>query len=131
MATERTYAGKLGGLQRLNSSLAANVDELKDFEATRLKLVELTGQADEKVTKQAALRAEKQETSKQLKTIFTESDRLANVLRKALKAHYGIRSEKLTEFGLQPFRGLKAKPAGETPEPPQSTPPAADPIATK
>jgi hypothetical protein len=32
------------------------------------------------------------------------------VLRLAIKQHFGIRSEKLTEFNLQPFRGRK-KPA--------------------
>ncbi|HEX4966112.1 MAG TPA: hypothetical protein VF173_35205 [Thermoanaerobaculia bacterium] len=131
MATERTYTGKVGGLRRLNSAMVANSDDLKDLEATRLKLEALMNQAEERVTKQGALRAEKQDTSKQLKSIFIESDRLANVLRLALKAHYGVRSEKLAEFGLQPFRGLKAKPAAETPEAPQPTPPAAEPTTTK
>ena len=64
--------------------------------------------------------AEKQGLSRQLKTVFTESDRLANVVREALKAHYGIRAEKLVEFGMQPFRGRKlAKTAPETPGTPQ------------
>lgn len=121
MATERTYPAKLGKLLRLSGSLAANSDELKDFEAIRLKLEAQVSQTQEKLTKQGALRAEKQETSRELKTLFAESERLANVLRKVLKAHYGIRSEKLTEFGLQPFRGLKAKPA-EAPQPPAPAP---------
>ena len=36
--------------------------------------------------------------------------------RLAIKQHYGIRSEKLAEFGLQPFRGRirKAKPVVES-----------------
>ena len=68
-----------------------------------------------------------QELSKQIKTLVTEGQRLANLLRSALKEHYGIRSEKLAEFNVQPFRGrrLKAKPAPEgsgTPEPSQSPP---------
>ncbi len=50
-----------------------------------------------------------------------EGAKLATVMRGGLKHRYGSRAEKLTEFGLQPFRGRKAKPA-ETPDvpPPQS-----------
>lgn len=122
MATERTYTGKLGGLQRLNTALAANSGDLQDLEGSRNKLVGLQTNAQDAVKRQAELRAEKQELSRQLKTIFSESDRLANVVRKALKAHYGIRAEKLIEFGVQPFRGRKAKPAEGTPQPSGPTP---------
>ena len=129
MATERTYSGKLGRLLQLGASVAANSEELNDFEAIRLRLAGLSSQTQDALAKQAALLAEKQENSKTLKALFTESDRLANLLRQALKAHYGIRSEKLAEFGMQPFRGLKAKPAGETPEPPPA--PAGDGTTTR
>jgi hypothetical protein len=80
--------------------------------------------------------AGKQEASKQLNTFVTEGERLATVLQLAVKQHYGIRAEKLAEFGLQPFRGrTKAKPAPETPGTPvtppttPSTGPAAKPPA--
>jgi hypothetical protein len=43
------------------------------------------------------------------------------MLRQGVKQHYGIRSEKLAEFGLQPFRGRKTK---TEPEPKPETPPA-------
>jgi hypothetical protein len=121
----------LGSLQRINTALAANSGDLQDLEGTRNKLAGLQTQAQDAVKRQAALRAEKQDVSRQLKTVFTESDRLANVVRKALKAHYGIRSEKLVEFGLQPFRGRKAKPVAGTPgtpTPPGPTPQAPGPI---
>ena len=77
---------------------------------------------------QGALTASKQEASKEQQTLLTEGQRLANALRAMVKEHYGIRSEKLAEFGLQPFRGrTKAKPTPETPAPappPPVTPPA-------
>jgi hypothetical protein len=43
---------------------------------------------------------------------MVEGGRVATVLRQSLKAHYGVRSEKLAEFGVKPFRGRtrKAKP---------------------
>jgi hypothetical protein len=65
--------------------------------------------------------------TRQLQEALVEGQRLATVLRLAIKEHYGIRSEKLAEFGLQPVRGRprKAKPAA--PEPPAPAPqPAPD-----
>jgi hypothetical protein len=124
MPSETTYTGKLGELQRINSALAANSGDLPDLEGSRNKLAGMQTQAQDAVKRQAELRAEKQELSRQLRTIFNESDRMVNVMRKALKAHYGIRSEKLVEFGVQPFRGRKAKPVEGTPPPPDPTPQA-------
>ena len=56
---------------------------------------------------------------------MVEGERLANLLRVNLKQHYGIRSEKLSAFGLQPFRGRKGKEAPEAPI--SSTPPVTAP----
>jgi hypothetical protein len=81
--------------------------------------------AQETVKQQAALTAGKQEMSKKLKSQVVEGQRVANGLRKLLKEFYGVRSEKLAEFGLQPFRGLKRKAAA--PEEPTPVPP---PVAT-
>jgi hypothetical protein len=54
-------------------------------------------------------------------------------MRSALKEHYGIEEEKLSEFGLQPFRGrARKKETPETPEPPgeQDLPEASPPTAS-
>jgi hypothetical protein len=61
--------------------------------------------------------ASKQEKTQELQTALVEGQRLGTVLRLAVKQHYGISAEKLTEFGLQPFRGRSRK-AREEPEPP-------------
>jgi hypothetical protein len=129
MATEKTYVGKMGELGRLNTAMATNSTELVDLEGTRLKLAGLHSQAQDAFKKQSELRAEKQEATRQLQAIFTESDRLANVVRKALKAHYGIRAEKLVELGVQPFRSRKVK-AVTTPELPSPSANSAHPTAT-
>ena len=49
-------------------------------------------------------------------SLLTEAERLITVLLLAVKQHYGIRSEKLAEFGIQPFRGRRRKeePTPET-----------------
>jgi hypothetical protein len=124
MAKEVTYTGKMGSLQRFSLSLAANKAELQDFEPSRAKLEGMVNLTLDIASRQAALQAEKQELSKQLKTQIIESERLANVMRKTLQAHYGIRAEKLAEFGLQPFRGRPrtAKTTPATPGTPQTTP---------
>jgi hypothetical protein len=130
MSSETTYTGKLGELQRLNTALATNSGDLPDLEGSRNKLAGMQAQAQDAVKRQAELRAEKQELSQQLRTIFGESDRLVSLVRRALKAHYGIRAEKLVEFGVQPFRGRKAKTTNGTPQPPGPTPQPPNP-ATK
>jgi hypothetical protein len=129
MAQERTHSGVLGNLQRLDTALEANSAELAHLEGPRQRLTTLLGQAQETVKQQAALTASKQETSKQLRAFLIEGQRVANALRALLKEHYGLRAEKLAEFGLQPFRGRtrKAKPTEPKPPVSPSTEPGASP----
>ena len=117
MPKERTTKGKLGDLQRLMSLLTANRTDLEHVEATRQRLEVQLAAALEAADRQAKHTAAKQEASQQLRTFMTESERLANILRLSVKQHYGIRAEKLVEFGLQPFRRRPRKPAA-APEPP-------------
>jgi hypothetical protein len=67
------------------------------------------------VNQQSALMAEKQDASQQLAEALTEAERLATVLRLAVKQHFGICAEKLVEFKLQPFRGRKKAAPPATP----------------
>ncbi len=121
MSEERTHAGKKGSWQRLATSLEANGTELGHLEGHRTKFSTLLGRVHEITQEQSALAANKQELSKQLQTLMDETGRLATTLRMAVKEHYGPRSEKLTEFGLQPFRGRARK---EKPLPPPEDPQA-------
>jgi hypothetical protein len=121
MSKETTLKGKLGDLQRLLSPLAANNAELPHLEQARVKFAELVAKAQEAADRQAFHTAAKQEASQQLQLFVAEGLRMANILRLGVKQHYGIRAEKLAEFGLQPFRGLKTKP---TKKPKPQAPPA-------
>ena len=133
MAKETTYAGMLGDWRRLLEPLKANAADLPHLEAPRAKLEAILAQAVGLSQEQAARTATKQDLSQQLKSVVGEGQRLATLLRSAVKEHYGIRSEKLAEFNVQPFRGRvrKAKVAPEgsgAPLPSQSPPvPAAKP----
>ncbi|HVR97781.1 MAG TPA: hypothetical protein VMW27_14280 [Thermoanaerobaculia bacterium] len=109
MSEQRTHAGKKGTWQRLSAALEANKSELGHLEASRAKFSTLLDRVREIAQGQAALAASKQDLSKQLQVSMDEAGRLANLLRIAVKEHYGPRSEKLTEFGLQPFRGRARK----------------------
>jgi hypothetical protein len=116
MKTETTYKGKVEDWERLNERLTANASELAHLEGTRLRLEAMMAQARQIAATQAAQMAAKQQASQALKTAIVEGDRLANLLRAGVKQHFGIRAEKLAEFGVRPFRGRtrKAKPEPET-----------------
>ncbi|MEO6194734.1 MAG: hypothetical protein ABIS20_17110 [Thermoanaerobaculia bacterium] len=125
MAKQTTYTGMVGDWQTLHELLTANSTEIPQVEPFRAKLGTMLTQALAITQRQANLKAEKQETSKQLRKLAGDGQRLASAVRVLLKEHYGIRDEKLTAYGLQPFRGrtLKAAPVPQEPETP--TPPTA------
>ncbi|HEV7504226.1 MAG TPA: hypothetical protein VGS07_04900 [Thermoanaerobaculia bacterium] len=125
MATKRetTDAGVVGSLQRLQGKLDANSADLPHLEAPRSQLRAMLTRFEELSKQQGAMRAGKQEASKEIRTIITEGQRLGNGMRRMVQIHYGTRSEKLAEFDLQPFRGRKVKAlAPETPETTAPTP---------
>jgi hypothetical protein len=109
MQNETTYSGILGDLQRFKDSMEAKVSEIPHLEPSRLHFGEVLGRAQDLAKRQAALIAEKQDLSQQLRGAVIDGQRLATMLRKGLQQHFGIRSEKLAEFGLKPFRGRKQK----------------------
>jgi len=125
MAKENTYSAIYGGAQRFHSSLEVAVREIPHLEAGRLRLGDVLGRAQGLLTQQATMTAAKQELSQQLKTTMEDIQFLSTMLRKGVRQHFGKRSEKLAELGLQPFRGRKiaSKP---TPPPEPTTPAPAD-----
>ena len=125
MSKETTYAGKLGDWRRLLVAILANLGQLPDLQGIVSRFEALVNRGHDLSRQQAAHVAGKQETSRQLQEVIGEGDRLATVLRKSLQSYYGPRSEKLAEFGVQPFRGRQPK---EEPEP-EAPPPAPETTA--
>ena len=126
MSKETTDAGKKGDWGGLLATMAANSADLTHLEPLRAQLAAQLDKAVDIGKQQAGLIASKQEMSKQLRVVITEGNRLATLLRSAIKQHYGIRAEKVAEFGVKPFRGKprKAKsPVPATPAVPASQPP--------
>jgi hypothetical protein len=117
MGNETTYSGVMGGLGRFSAALTANAEDLAHLEGARLHLAKIVTDIEGITQRQAAFTASKQEASKQVRKLLVEGQRVASGMTKFLQEHYGTRSEKLAEFGLQPFRGRKPRTA-KTPEPP-------------
>ena len=127
---ETTYRGILGDLERLNTALIVNAAELPQLGGVRGQLEQLLIQAREVAQEQAALVAKKQDASLRLAKLLGHGQRMATAARKVLKAHYGIDSEKLAEFGVQPFRGRVRRTSPEKPPPETPAPEAAKPKPT-
>jgi predicted nuclease with TOPRIM domain len=119
---DKSYSGMIGEVARLTTALAANAADLPHLEGVRGRLEKILAETQEMAKQQAALVASKQEASKKLKALVNEGQRVATGVAKLLKEHYGLKSEKLAEFGMQPFRGRKTKKAPQedpgTPPPP-------------
>lgn len=115
--TINTQGGTVDHWRRLNTSLLANIRDLPHLEAPRFRLEMLGDEALELVMEQRALAARRQEASKRLQELLVEGRRIADFLQTGIRVHYGPRSEKLTEFGLQPFRGRKPAKPQEPEEP--------------
>ena len=109
MSKETTYAGMLGSWQRWIATLLANEPELGYLETQRGELASLLSQGQELIQQQSELTAAKQEASQKLRTVMSEGQRLTTIMKLSVKQRYGIDSEKLAEFGMQPFRGRRRK----------------------
>jgi hypothetical protein len=129
MGNETTYSGVMGGLGRFSAALTANAADLAHLEGARLHLAKIVTDIEGITQQQAAFTASKQEASKQVRKLMVEGQRVASGMTKFLQEHYGTRSEKLAEFGLQPFRGRKPRTA-KTPEPPPTPTPTPVPPPT-
>lgn len=126
MPKKTNNVGRLGELKHLTTSIEANRQDLSHVEVTWSTLVDVVTRAEVLVKQQAAFTASKQQTSQELRGLLIEGERLATILRLAIKQRYGIRSEKLAEYRMQPFRGLKrnGKPEPEGPKEPEAPTPS-------
>ncbi len=115
MSKETTYAGMLGSWQRWIATLIANGADLGHLQVQREQLESLRLRGQDQIQRQSELTAAKQDLSQQLRETMGEGQRLVTILKLSVKQHYGIDSEKLAEFGVQPFRGRIRRKATEPP----------------
>ncbi len=121
MARVRRYMNVTNGWEQSCAAAIANAADLPHLGAPVAKLTSRLGEARSLIAEQSALTASKQEATRRLQQILREGEALSDLVRTAAREHYGNRSEKLVEFGIQPFRGRIKKKKPEQPE----TPPTA------
>ena len=114
----------LGSLQRFMSAMLGKASETPQLEGSRIifgaKVVRVLELADE----QAERTADKQDLTRQFQEALADAQRMATAMRAALKSHYGPDSDKLVEFGIQPFRFKSRKRTEPEPPPPPIEAPA-------
>jgi hypothetical protein len=98
------YAVVLHKLGLRVMSLAANIEEFPHLSEPLTRLSEMLEVLKNLMAEQARLTAQRQEVSKQIAELSGQAQKLMTFLDAGVKQHYGHRSERLTEYGLQPFR---------------------------
>ncbi len=114
----RSYPTVVTGFGMVSTGLRANVADLPHLEGHGTRFEVLLGDIHTLNAQQSVFTASKQEVSKKLQAALQEASTLADFLRTGIREHYGKDSEKLVEFGMQPFRGRPRSPK----QPPDPTP---------
>jgi len=127
MAEDRLYMNTVNGWEKMDVAVTANNQQVAHLEINLPGLRERSQRARSLYAQHAAMTAAKQEIWKELQQVLREGDAVMKFLKEGVKAHYGKDNEKLVEFGLQPFRGVKRKRAEKRPV---IEKPAAAPVPT-
>jgi hypothetical protein len=104
MPKSKSYAETVTGLEWLLAALEANSGDLPQLDLPRQRLQALLDQIRSFAVEQGALTASRQQATEQIYALLAQSRKLGTVLRTAVREHYGNRSQKVVEFGLQPLR---------------------------
>lgn len=122
-------------LQECRTTLAGvdkNAGELAHVQGDRTALGELVVKIDEGVARQNSLLYQYQQATRDVEDAVDQSRELLTRIKNAIRAFYGLRSEKLQEFGLVVRRFVrkstesKKKPAEAGPTQPQPATPETD-----
>ena len=98
------------------------------FEDLRVRLESAFESAKNALAQQALMRSQLQQATRDLESFMADGKEAFSRLRLVVKGRYGLKAEKLAEFGLQPLRPPQKSKAKETPpEEGRSTPQAATP----
>ena len=118
MSESNSYADTVNEWEEVLTALEQNSADLPQTEIPRQRLRSILTQIRGYAAEQASLTASKQESTKRVYFLLAQGRKLSTVLRTTIREHYGNRSEKLAEFGLQPLRSRPRNPAVENPPPP-------------
>ena len=116
MPKSKSYAETVNGLEELLTALNANSGDLPQLDLPRQRLQTLLDQIRSFAVEQAALTASRQQATERIYALLGQSRKLATVLRTVVREHYGNRSQKIVEFGLQPLRTRPRRTDDSSPE---------------
>ncbi len=131
----QTSAVILQKLELRRTALDVNKEELPQMEIPLREVDVSLAEMKDLTAQQASLTAAKQDVSKRLEVVSSKAQKLMTFVDAGIRQHYGNRSEKLVEFGQQPFRsqprvrlvGVDGRPV-KKPSPAPAEPPAPPPI---
>lgn len=121
------FASKVTKWEVTAKAVEINEADLPSLTAVRVELQALLPEVMELGNQLIAIDAQRQEKARSLEEKLARGEALNARLRAGVRAQYGYKSEKLTEFQLRPFRrrtrggSVNAK----TPKAPAPDPPAA------
>ena len=130
MPKVKRYLNRTNGWDQTASAVEANAADLPHMEAHRIQLAAFSQEAKSLTVQQAAFAANKQEITRRLQKVMKDGDALVDFLLTGVRQHYGKESEKMTEFGQQPFRGF-SRTVKPDPEPQTSSSSTPTPDAVK
>lgn len=104
MANNSSFADFIHDWEQLLAALDSNAGELPDVSAHRQPLEQVLVNAKAISARQDAHRAGLGQATRELEAVMADGRDSANRLRNFLKSHYGVRSDKLTEYGVRPVR---------------------------
>jgi hypothetical protein len=119
-----SYAALISEGEHLLVTTEANAADLAFLDAPRLQLQAALEEAKAASVRQASFKAQFQQATRDLEKSLADSRELITRLRNGVRTQYGLRQEKLAEFGLQPRRKRVAKPKTKPPETGPTPPPA-------
>jgi hypothetical protein len=113
---KRSFGAHLSIWDRLAAAVSNSLTELpalrRDLEILQQALQEIR----EAKRRQVELRAAAQQATRDLEAAMEKAKEAAVRLSPALVSAYGSKGEKLTEFGLRPWRTRRRKAVPETPQ---------------
>ncbi len=117
MSKSYSYGETVNGWEELLTALGANSSDLPQLDLPRQRLQVVVDQIRVFAAEQAALTASRQQATERVYFLLAQGRKLATVLRTSVREHYGNRSQKVAEFGLQPLR-TRSRRADDNPLPP-------------
>jgi hypothetical protein len=103
MSKSNSYGETVNGWEELLTALGENSSDLPQLDLPRQRLQTIVDQIRGFTAEQAAMTASRQQATKRVYFLLAQGRKLATVLRSSVREHYGNRSQKVAEFGLQPL----------------------------